>query len=101
MLDLMPAPGLIFNEWDKHGTCSGLSQSGYFEQIRKARADFDFSFVVQQRGMFSYSGLSKEQVEKLRTGHSIYAIDSGRICIAALNSKNVKTVAEAIANILV
>src|SRR4051794_32476257 len=38
MLDLMPAPGLIFNEWDKHGTCSGLSERGYFETIRKARA---------------------------------------------------------------
>ena len=38
MLDLMPAPGLIFNEWDKHGTCSGLSPRAYFETIRKARA---------------------------------------------------------------
>jgi ribonuclease T2 len=38
MLDLMPAPGLIFNEWDKHGTCSGLSARAYFENIRKARA---------------------------------------------------------------
>jgi len=38
MLDLMPAPGLIFNEWDKHGTCSGLTNRNYFETIRKARA---------------------------------------------------------------
>jgi ribonuclease T2 len=38
MLDLMPAPGLIFNEWDKHGTCSGLDGRNYFETIRKARA---------------------------------------------------------------
>ena len=38
MLDLMPAPGLIFNEWDKHGTCSGLAAKAYFETIRKARA---------------------------------------------------------------
>ncbi|MBR0732346.1 ribonuclease T2 [Bradyrhizobium japonicum] len=38
MLDLMPAPGLIFNEWDKHGTCSGLDSRNYFETIRKARA---------------------------------------------------------------
>jgi ribonuclease T2 len=38
MLDLMPAPGLIYNEWDKHGTCSGLGTRAYFETIRKARA---------------------------------------------------------------
>src|SRR5438445_5990101 len=38
MLDLMPAPGLIYNEWDKHGTCSGLGEKAYFETIRKARA---------------------------------------------------------------
>ena len=38
MLDLMPAPGLIYNEWDKHGTCAGLPAKAYFEAIRKARA---------------------------------------------------------------
>jgi ribonuclease T2 len=38
MLDLMPAPGLIYNEWDKHGTCSGLDERGYFDAVRKARA---------------------------------------------------------------
>jgi ribonuclease T2 len=38
MLDLMPAPGLIYNEWDKHGTCAGLGERAYFETVRKARA---------------------------------------------------------------
>ena len=38
MLDLMPAPRLIFNEWDRHGTCTGLSPNAYFENVRKARA---------------------------------------------------------------
>ena len=38
MLDLMPSPRLVFHEWDRHGTCSGLSQSAYFAAVRKARA---------------------------------------------------------------
>jgi aromatic-amino-acid transaminase len=70
------------------------------DQIRAVRADFDFSFVVQQRGMFSYSGLTGAQVLRLRKEYSIYAIDSGRICVAALNSHNVDYVARAVANVL-
>jgi aromatic-amino-acid transaminase len=60
----------------------------------------DFSFVLKQRGMFSYSGLTKDQVGRLRAEHAIYAIDTGRICVAALNSKNVDYVADAIANVI-
>jgi aromatic-amino-acid transaminase len=71
------------------------------DKIRALRADFDFSFVVEQRGMFSYSGLTKEQVHRLRSEHSIYAIDSGRICVAALNTKNVDYVANAIAKVII
>jgi aromatic-amino-acid transaminase len=59
----------------------------------------DFEFVRKQVGMFSYSGLSKEQVEKLRA-ESIYAVDTGRICVAALNSKNIDRVVDAIAKVL-
>jgi len=71
------------------------------EKIRAIRADFDFSFVVEQRGMFSYSGLTREQVRRLREEYSVYAIDSGRICVAALNTRNVDYVAKAIASVLV
>lgn len=60
----------------------------------------DFDFVRRQRGMFSYSGLSKAQVHRLRDEFSIYAIDTGRICVAALNSKNLEYVADAIASVL-
>ena len=71
------------------------------EKIRELRADFDFNFIIEQRGMFSYSGLTKEQVQRLREEYSIYAIDSGRICVAALNTKNIDYVAQAIAKVLV
>ena len=75
--------------------------------MRKALADGvqkrsgkDFSFVLKQRGLFSYTGLTKDQVERLRKEHSIYAIDTGRVCVAALNSGNIDTVAEAIAGVI-
>jgi aromatic-amino-acid transaminase len=71
------------------------------EKIRSIRADFDFSFVIEQRGMFSYSGLTREQVRRLREEYSVYAIDSGRICVAALNTRNVDYVAKAVASVLV
>ena len=71
------------------------------DKIRAQRADFDFSYVVDQRGMFSYSGLTKEHVRRLREEYSIYALDSGRICVAALNSKNIDFVANAIAKVLI
>ena len=70
-------------------------------KVRAIRADFDLSFVIQQRGMFSYSGLSKQQVQRLRQEYSIYAIESGRICVAALNSRNIDYSARAIATVLV
>ena len=57
----------------------------------------DFGFVIRQRGMFSYSGLSKQAVDRLREDSSVYAIDTGRICVAALNSRNIDHVTEAIA----
>ena len=71
------------------------------EKIRALRADFDFGHVLDQRGMFSYSGLTKAQVQALRERYSIYAVDSGRICIASLSTANVDYVARAIADVLV
>ncbi|MGJ7515590.1 amino acid aminotransferase [Pseudomonas baetica] len=60
----------------------------------------DFSFVGRQRGMFSYSGLSVEQVHRLRNEFGIYALDTGRICVAALNQSNIKTVTDAIVQVI-
>ena len=66
----------------------------------KARIPDDFSFVLRQRGMFSYSGLPKEAVQLLRTRYSIYVIDTGRICVAALNTRNIEYVADGIADVM-
>jgi aromatic-amino-acid transaminase len=60
----------------------------------------DFSFIESQRGMFSYSGLSAEQVARLQKEDSIFALSTGRICVAALNTKNIDRVAKAIARVL-
>ncbi|HET7200972.1 MAG TPA: amino acid aminotransferase [Burkholderiales bacterium] len=63
----------------------------------KKRIPDDFGFILQQRGIFSYSGLSREQMIAMRERYSVYGIESGRICVAALNSRNLDYVADAIA----
>jgi aromatic-amino-acid transaminase len=70
------------------------------EKLRARAPAADFSFVLQQRGMFSYSGLSREQVIRLREKFGVYAIESGRICVAALNSRNIDYAVEGIASVL-
>lgn len=70
------------------------------EKIKAAGAEQDFSFVVRQRGMFSFTGLTADQVEKLKQDFGIYAVSSGRICLAALNSGNIDYVAKAIATVI-
>ena len=67
------------------------------EKIHARVPGADFSFVLRQRGMFSYSGLTREQVVRMREEFGVYAIESGRICIAALNQKNIDHVADAVA----
>ena len=65
-----------------------------------AQTDHDFSFVGRQRGMFSYSGLTTEQVHRLRNEFGIYALDTGRICVAALNQSNIDVVTKAIVQVI-
>ena len=68
--------------------------------IHKRVPGSDFNFMLRQRGMFSYSGLTKEQVHRLRNEYAIYTIDTGRVCVAALTTKNVDYVADAIAKVI-
>ncbi|MGL5632545.1 MAG: amino acid aminotransferase [Azovibrio sp.] len=75
-------------------------RTGLVDALKAQKVSQDFSFVTQQRGMFSYTGLSAAQVERLRTEFGIYAVSTGRICLAALNSKNLDTVAQAIGAVI-
>ena len=63
-------------------------------------ANRDFSFVGRQVGMFSYSGLTVEQVARLKNEFGIYALDTGRIAVAALNKSNIHVVTKAIVQVL-
>jgi aromatic-amino-acid transaminase len=67
------------------------------EQLGAAGVKGDLSFITRQQGMFSYSGLTAAQMQRLRSEFGIYGVDSGRICVAALNHKNLPAVAQAIA----
>jgi aromatic-amino-acid transaminase len=60
----------------------------------------DLDFITRQKGMFSYSGLNREQMHHLREEFAIYGVDSGRICVAALNEHNIDAVATAIARVM-
>jgi aromatic-amino-acid transaminase len=69
------------------------------EKLESAGLNRDFAFITQQKGMFSYTGLTKDQMHRLRNEFGIYGVDSGRICVAALNHKNIDAVVQAIARV--
>jgi aromatic-amino-acid transaminase len=70
------------------------------EGLKAAGVQRDMSFITQQIGMFSYSGLSKDQMIRLRSEFGVYGTDTGRMCVAALNSKNIDHVCASIAKVL-
>ena len=94
----------LFALWDQELTGMRgrirLMRQQIVEKLAEYGATQDFSFVIKQRGMFSFSGMTAPQVERLRTEHGIYAVSSGRICVAALNSRNIDTVAKAMAEVM-
>ena len=91
-------------EWEKE--LAGMRdrirtmRSGLVEALKANGVKQDFAFVTKQRGMFSYTGLSAEQVGALQNEFGIYAVSTGRICLAALNQRNIDYVAKAIARVL-
>ncbi len=75
-------------------------REGLVQGLKDLGVAQDMSFVTRQKGMFSYSGLTEKQVDRLREEHGIYAVGTGRICIAALNNKNLPRVSQAIASVI-
>ena len=68
--------------------------------LKAAGVKQDMSFITTQIGMFSYSGLTKDQMVRLREEFGVYGTDTGRMCVAALNSKNIDYVCQSIAKVL-
>ena len=77
-----------------------VMRTSLVEKLKAKGVARDFSFIAKQRGMFSYTGLSADQVARLQSEFGIYAVSTGRICLAALNTRNIDYVAEAIAAVL-
>ena len=75
-------------------------RAALLEKLQASGVKQDMSFIAKQKGMFSYSGLNKAQMERLRSEFGIYGVDSGRICVAALNSKNIDATVSAIAKVI-
>jgi len=68
--------------------------------LKAAGIQQDMSFITTQIGMFSYSGLTKDQMVRLRSEFGVYGTDTGRMCVAALNSKNIDYVCASIAKVV-
>ncbi len=77
-----------------------LMRQKLVDGLKAAGVKQDMNFITQQIGMFSYSGLSKDQMVRLRSEFGVYGTDTGRMCVAALNSKNIDYVCKAIAAVL-
>jgi len=69
-------------------------------KLQAAGVTGDLSYITRQKGMFSYSGLAKTQMERLRAEFGVYGVDSGRICVAAINSRNIDAVVSALARVM-
>ncbi len=77
-----------------------LMRTALVDKLKAAGVKEDMSFITRQIGMFSYSGLSKDQMVRLRSEFGVYGTDTGRMCVAALNSKNIDYVCASIAKVI-
>ncbi|MGO1298925.1 MAG: aromatic amino acid transaminase, partial [Vibrio sp.] len=84
-------------EVDTMKTRMATMRRALFDRLFELCPEKDFSYLIKQKGMFSYTGFTPTQVDLLREEHAIYLIASGRMCVAGLNQKNIEKVAEAFA----
>ncbi len=100
LVDMVLHDAALRTEWENELNSMAVRvkslRSGLLEKIEKKGIDKDFSFITQQKGMFTYLGISKEQVQRLRNEFSIYMADSSRINVAGLNTHCLDYVADAL-----
>lgn len=104
IVNLILRDGALRGAWEKEVAAmrdriNGM-RHGFVEALAAAGVPGDYGFITQQRGMFSFTGLTKDQVEALKKEHGIYIVGSGRINVAGLTPKNLERVAEAIGTVV-
>jgi aspartate/tyrosine/aromatic aminotransferase len=91
-------------QWEKEvqGMCDRINRTRrlFVKTLAAKGVARDFSFIERQRGIFSYTGLTKEQAQELREKHAVYILDSGRMNVAGMNEDNIDIICEAIADVL-
>lgn len=104
LVDAILADPALRTQWESELTAMrqriAVMREDFASALRRAGIARDFSFITQQRGMFSYTGITGTAVKRLRDEFGIYLLESGRICVAALNPKNLPVVCDAIARVL-
>lgn len=95
---------ILFNQWEKEvyeiRDRIRAMRIHLHDVLQEKLPDRDFTYLSAQRGMFSFTGLSSEQVARLQCEYSIYIVENGRMCVAGLNSSNIDYVAQAMAEVM-
>ncbi|MHB1199933.1 MAG: amino acid aminotransferase [Polaromonas sp.] len=100
VLDTPALRALWEKELDEMRTRIKAMRQKLVDGLKAAGVKQDMSFITSQIGMFSYSGLNKDQMVRLRNEYGVYGTDTGRMCVAALNSKNIGYVCASIAKVM-
>lgn len=104
VVDIVMNDDALFDEWvgevyEMRDRIQSMRQK-LQDALSKKLPNQDFSYFTKQQGMFSFTGLTPEQVARLQSEFAIYMVDNGRMCVAGLNNNNVDYVADAIAQVL-